>query len=155
MKLNVVTDISRINIINYENPRNTLSGGENPDRRLSYFHGIMFRLFQIADKINSRTLCLNWGHPKIMLLLPKRQNLPNTFPLEGAVRIELVEGIPLFRASSTVQERIETLLEKQQNYLLNYEEEQELDLYEQIGDYLSFVNRTVRNLYLTQNQSDI
>jgi hypothetical protein len=58
-----------------------------------------------------------------MLLLPKLQNLPNTFPIEGAVRIELVEGIPLFRASSTVQERIETLLEKQQNYLLNSEEE--------------------------------
>ncbi|MEQ8383087.1 MAG: hypothetical protein RH949_12055 [Coleofasciculus sp. A1-SPW-01] len=90
-----------------------------------------------------------------MLLLPKLQNSPNTFPIEGAVRIELVEGIPLFRASSTVQERIEALLEKQQNYSLSSEEEQELDLDEEIDDYLSFVNRTVRNLYLSQNQSDI
>lgn len=98
---------------------------------------------------------VNSRQSQIMLLLPKLQNLPNTFPIEGAVRLELVEGIPLFRASSTVQERIETLLEKQQNYSLSSEEEQELDLYEEIDDYLSFVNRTVRNLYLTQNQSDI
>ncbi|NEQ65402.1 MAG: hypothetical protein F6K21_07875 [Symploca sp. SIO2D2] len=90
-----------------------------------------------------------------MLLLPKLQNLPNNFPIEGAVRIELVEGIPLFRASGTVQERINTLLDKQQSSPLNSEEEQELDLYEEIDDYLSFINRTVRNLYLTQNQSDL
>ncbi len=90
-----------------------------------------------------------------MLLLPKLQNLPKSFPLEGAVRIELIEGVPIFRASSTVQERIETLLEKQQSSLLNSEEEQELDLYEEIDDYLSFLNRTVGNLYLTQNQSDL
>ncbi|MEQ9359840.1 hypothetical protein [Coleofasciculus chthonoplastes] len=90
-----------------------------------------------------------------MLLLPKLQNLPKSFPVEGAVRIELVEGMPIFRASSTVQERIETLLEKQQTLPLNSEEEQELDLYEEIDDYLSFINRTVRNLYLTRNQSDL
>jgi hypothetical protein len=60
----------------------------------------------------------------------------------------------MFRASSTVQERIEELLEKQQKFSLNPEEEQELDLYEEIDDYLSFINRTVRNLYLSQNQSD-
>lgn len=53
-----------------------------------------------------------------MLLLPKLQNLPKSFPIEGAVRIELIEGIPIFRASSTVQERIDTLLEKQQTSLL-------------------------------------
>jgi len=132
-----------------------LSGGDNPDGRLNYFHGIMFLVYRIADKINSRTLFVNSRQSKIMLLLPKLQNLPNTFPIEGAVRIELVERIPLFRASSTVQERMDTLLEKQQNSSLNSEEEQELDLYEEIDDYLSFVNRTVRNLYLTQNQSDI
>jgi hypothetical protein len=90
-----------------------------------------------------------------MLLLPKLQNLPNNFPIEGAVRIELIEGIPIFRASSTVQGRIDTLLEKQQTSLLNSEEEQELDLYEEIDDYLSFINRTIRNLYLDQNQSKL
>ena len=90
-----------------------------------------------------------------MLLLPKLQNLPKSFPIEGAVRIDLIEKIPIFRASSTVQERIEELLEKQQQFSLNYEEEQELNFYEEIDDYLSFINRTVRNLYLSQNQSDL
>ena len=90
-----------------------------------------------------------------MLLLPKLENLPKSFPLEGAVRIELIEGIPIFRASNTVQERLKELLEKQQNFSLNSEEEQELDLYEEIDDYFSFINRTVRNLYLEQNQSDL
>lgn len=89
-----------------------------------------------------------------MLLLPKLQNLPNSLPIEGAVRIELIERIPIFRASNIIQSRIEELLEKQQTSLLNSEEEQELDLYEEIDDYLSFINRTVRNLYLSQNQSD-
>lgn len=80
-----------------------------------------------------------------MLLLPKLQNLPNTFPIEGAIRLELVEGIPIFRASSTVQNRIEVLLNKQQILSLSSEEEQELDLYEEIDDYLSFINRIVCN----------
>ncbi|WP_243146901.1 hypothetical protein [Scytonema sp. UIC 10036] len=85
-----------------------------------------------------------------MLLPPKLQNLPNNLPLEGAVRIELVEGIPIFRASSAVQHRIEELLTKQKKYPLNSEEERELDLYEEVDDYLSFINRTIRNAFLTQ-----
>jgi hypothetical protein len=88
---------------------------------------------------------------KTMLLPPKLQNLPNSLPLDGAVRIELVEGIPIFKASSTVQNRIEELLAKQQTSSLNLDEEGELDLYEEIDDYLSFINRTIRNLFLTQN----
>jgi hypothetical protein len=40
-------------------------------------------------------------------------------------------------------------------HALNSDEEQELDLYEEIDDYFSFINRTVRNLYLTQSQSDV
>ena len=46
-------------------------------------------------------------------VLPKLHSLPTTLPLEGAVRIELEEGVPIFRASETVQTRIDTLLEKQ------------------------------------------
>ncbi|HAZ43014.1 MAG TPA: hypothetical protein DDW76_10290 [Cyanobacteria bacterium UBA11369] len=90
-----------------------------------------------------------------MLLLPKLQNLPKSLPIDGAVRIELIEGVPIFRASSNVQSRIEELLEKQKTSLLNSQEKQELDLYEEIDDYLSFINRTIRNLYLDQNQSDL
>ena len=82
--------------------------------------------------------------------LPKLRSLPVNLPLEGAVRIELEEGIPIFRASSAVLARIDRLLTKQQDVVLTPEEEQELDSYEEIDDYLSFVNRTVRNISLTE-----
>jgi hypothetical protein len=85
-------------------------------------------------------------------LLPKLQQLPTNLPIDGAVRIELAEGIPIFRASSAVQDRIEALLSKQQASSLNPEELQELDCYEEIDDYLSFVNRTVRNLSISEIQ---
>jgi hypothetical protein len=87
------------------------------------------------------------------LSLPtKLQHLPTSLPIEGAVRIDLEEGVPVFRASSMVQNHIEELLAKQQTAPLNTEEEQELDCYEEIDDYLSFVNRTLRNLALTQTE---
>lgn len=38
-----------------------------------------------------------------MLILPKLENLRDTLPIEGAVRIELVEGIPIFKASTAVK----------------------------------------------------
>jgi hypothetical protein len=66
-----------------------------------------------------------------------------TLPLEGAIKMELQEGTPIFRASSIVQNRIETLLSQQQESQLTAEEEQELDSYEEIDDYLSFLNRVV------------
>ena len=81
--------------------------------------------------------------------LLKLGNLPSNL-IEGAVRIELEEGIPLFTASSFVLTRIEQLLAKQQDVALNLEEEQELDIYEEIDDYLSFVNRTMRNIALNE-----
>jgi hypothetical protein len=80
--------------------------------------------------------------------LPPLNGLPASLPLEGAVRIELEAGIPIFRASNQVNSRIATLLEKQQVEGLTELEEQELDAYEEIDDYLSFVNRTIRNLAL-------
>jgi hypothetical protein len=78
--------------------------------------------------------------------IPQLRTLPTTLPLDNAVRIELEEGVPVFRATSTVQERIEFLLEKQSDTKLTKREQQELDLYEEMDDYLSFVNRTVRNV---------
>lgn len=78
--------------------------------------------------------------------LPPLYHLPNSLPLDGAVRIELESGVPIFRASANVQTRIMMLLEKQQLEALTESEEQELDAYEEIDDYLSFVNRTIRNL---------
>ena len=79
---------------------------------------------------------------------PKLRGLPSTLPVEGAIRIELQEGVPVLRASRAVQDRIETLLRKQQEGKLTPEEEEELDRYEEIDDYLSFLNRVVRNLLL-------
>ena len=85
-------------------------------------------------------------------LLPKFKNLPKNFPLEGVISIEIIEEIPIFRASFITKSRIEELLDKQEKISLSLEEEQELDFYEEIDDYLSFVNRTIRNLAVEQNQ---
>jgi hypothetical protein len=78
----------------------------------------------------------------------KLDRLPSTLPSEEAIKIELVEGIPLFRASQKVQSRIEILLIKQQENSLSPEEEKELDDHEELDDYLSLVNRTIRNFYI-------
>jgi hypothetical protein len=89
--------------------------------------------------------------PSMTLSLPpKLKLLPAFLPIEGAVQIVLEQGIPIFQASSAVQSHIEDLLAKQQISPLSPAEEQELDCYEEIDDYLSFVNRTLRNLSLTQ-----
>lgn len=82
-------------------------------------------------------------------LLSKLQALPKTLPPEGAICLELQEGLPVFRASDGVQVRIEALLEKQQLSSITVEEEEELGAYEAMDDYISLVNRTVRNNFLT------
>lgn len=86
-------------------------------------------------------------------LIPKLRSLPQNLPLEGAVRMELIEGVPIFRASHVVQMRIEALIAKQQDMVLSPEEEEELDCYEDVDDYLSFVNRMVRNASLSQSET--
>lgn len=82
---------------------------------------------------------------------PILQNLPKSLPLNGAVQLELVEGALIFRASDQVQTRIESLLEKQKDMGLTAIEEDELNSYEEIDDYWSFVNRTIRNT-ISNNQ---
>ncbi|MGL4499614.1 MAG: hypothetical protein ACRC78_14225 [Planktothrix sp.] len=79
--------------------------------------------------------------------LPKLETLPQNFPLEGIISITLIEGITIFRASEKIQNRIESLLKKQKKADLTLEEEKELDAYEELDDYLSLVNRTIRNLF--------
>lgn len=82
------------------------------------------------------------------ILVPSSlQNLPASLAIEGAVSIVIEEGIPIFRASQSIQHRIETLLQKQAEETLTPEEIAEFDRYEEIDDYLGFVNRTIRNLY--------
>ena len=82
--------------------------------------------------------------------LPRLRALPEALPLEGAVRIELEEGILVFKASDSMQARIEGLLSKAQDVGLTAEEGKELDRYEEMDDYLSFVNRVARNLIQPQ-----
>jgi hypothetical protein len=84
--------------------------------------------------------------------LPKLNRLPLNLPLDGAVAIELESGIPILRASTVVQNRIDELLTKHQESTLTVEEEREFDGYEEIDDYLSFVNRTIRNIALAETQ---
>lgn len=85
-------------------------------------------------------------------ILPTLKNLPSHLPIDGAVRIELEEGIPIFRVTDRIQSRIEDLLNQQQEVSLSEAEEQELDSYEEIDDYLGFVNRTMRNLFVLEAQ---
>lgn len=88
-----------------------------------------------------------------MPALPKLAALPMTLPLEGAVRLELVEGVPVLRASAQVQARIEELLAQQQEMALTASEARELDAYGEMDDYLSLINRLVRNLMLDGRQA--
>ena len=84
--------------------------------------------------------------------LPNLRSLPQNLPLERAVRMELVEGVPIFRATSIVQTRIEALIAEQQDRVLSPAEEEELDCYEEVDDYLSFVNRMVQDTLLSQRE---
>jgi hypothetical protein len=72
--------------------------------------------------------------------------LPSTLPVEGSISIEIIDNQPVLRAAQGIQERIEQLLEKQTSTYLTSQEEQELNDYEELDDYLSLVNRTMRNL---------
>ena len=82
--------------------------------------------------------------------LPKLQHLPASLPLDGAVRLELQNGLPVLRASTAVQRRSTSLLRKQQETAPSLEETDELDRCEEIDDYLSFLNRIVRDLLQSQ-----
>ena len=80
------------------------------------------------------------------LTIPKLNRLPETLLREGAVHLELEQGVVIFRASAAVQTRIAELLDKQRAHTLTEVEERELSDYEEVDDYLSHVNRLIRNL---------
>lgn len=71
--------------------------------------------------------------------------LPKNLPLDGAIAITLQDRLMIFRASQNIQQRIESLLDKREEKPLTGIEKQELDDFEAINDYLSFVNRMIRN----------
>lgn len=61
------------------------------------------------------TLQLNLEKKKLVSQMPKLKALPKSLRLEHAICIELKEGVPVFKASSGIQSRIEKLLRKQKN----------------------------------------
>jgi hypothetical protein len=77
-------------------------------------------------------------------------SLPQNLPLDGAIAIALQDNVMIFRASSNIQQRIESLLDKRQETPLTATEEQELDDYEAIDDYISFVNRMIHNNFIQE-----
>jgi hypothetical protein len=76
---------------------------------------------------------------------PRFDRLPASFPAEGAVHVELVDGVPMFRASAAVQRRIEHLLDLQRDAALTDADREELDCYEALDDHFSLLNRLTRN----------
>jgi hypothetical protein len=73
------------------------------------------------------------------------RELPAALPREGAIALEIEQGVLVFRASRVVQERIETLLHKERTSKLSSDEERELQWYEEMDDFLSYINRLARN----------
>lgn len=93
----------------------------------------------------------------VMLLnqpVPILSNLPTTLPRQGAIEIELEQGVLIFRISQTAQSRVEELVDKQRASQLAPNEDQELQQYEDIDDYLSYLNRLVRNLAQAQRTQE-
>jgi len=84
---------------------------------------------------------MNWTPP-----LPTLSGLPRSLQHDRAISIELDGGVPVFRASQAAQDRVEALLEKQKSCQLTFDEEQELQQYEDVDDWLSYFNRFARNL---------
>lgn len=72
-------------------------------------------------------------------------SLPQTLPLQNAVELVLEQGVIIFRASPKIQAQVEELVDRQRSGALTPREERELDAYEEIDDYLSHVNRLIRN----------
>ncbi len=89
--------------------------------------------------------------PTIIESVPKLHQLPPSLSRENAVEIELEKNVLIFRATEHTQNRIEDLLEKQKKFDLSEVEKSELRQYEEIDDYLSFLNRLTRNLAESQN----
>lgn len=89
---------------------------------------------------------------KDSILTPR--DMPAALRREGAINLEVEEGVIILRASKAVQDRIESLLDKQQTAKLTRAEKKELQQYEQIDDYLSLLNRLSRNLAQSQKAQE-
>ena len=78
--------------------------------------------------------------------LPKLSKFPTSLPQDGSINMVLEQGVPTFRASPAVVGRVAQLLGRERSGELSQAETDELERYEEIDDYLSHLNRVVRNL---------
>lgn len=85
--------------------------------------------------------------------IPTLNSLPLGLQQDGAINLELEQGVLILRASPTAQARIEFLLQKQNDSPHTPDEEQELQQYEDVDDYLSYLNRLTRNLAAAQTDT--
>jgi hypothetical protein len=88
-------------------------------------------------------------------LLLNLHRLPNSLPREGSIRIELVKGLLVFRISTKIQERIETLIAQKTESAVTSEEATELDQYQLLVDYLNLVNETIKKAFLYPLQGTV
>ncbi len=79
------------------------------------------------------------------VIVPNSERLQAGFPTDGGVSMELVDGVPVLRASAAVQARIEALLDRQRDGSLSDAERDELEAYEILDDHLALVNRLARS----------
>jgi hypothetical protein len=86
--------------------------------------------------------------------LPPLHDLPSALRGEGSIAVELEQGVLILRVSKSVQVRIEALLDKQRTSTLSPAEENELQQYEDVDDYLSLLNRLSRNLVQAQQTQE-
>ena len=61
------------------------------------------------------------------------------------MRIDLEDGVPVFRASAAVPARIEALIDREREGVRSADERDELDGYEALDDHFSQLNRLARN----------
>jgi len=111
------------------------------------YNGLIYRLWRLR-MLDKTTL----GDLSMIRPVPRLKVLPVTMPVEGSVRIDIEEGIPIFRAASSIHDRIEGLMAQQQEVGLSNAENEELDHYEELDDFLSFVNRLTRNAMIVQSE---
>ena len=70
-------------------------------------------------------------------------------PQDGSINLVLEGGVPRFRAAPAVLGRVRQLLKRNRGGELSQAETVELGRYEELDDYLSHLNRVVRNLQST------
>lgn len=80
--------------------------------------------------------------------------LPSVLRQEGAISLDVEEGLVVLRASKPVAARIQLLLQKNASSELTAAEKNELDQFEELDYYLSLLNRLSRNLATADSQAE-